>query len=104
MAFDPGRSVDEQRKASRVGFGKAVLTESLHALETPLGKLAAVAVVEHALDEASCVTDHLVPARPSSDSPAKPFSLSGSEPSRSYRKGHHLFLKQRHSVRLCAYR
>ena len=39
-AFDPGRDIDEQRKARGMAFGKAVVAEPLDLAEAALGEIA----------------------------------------------------------------
>ena len=43
VAFDPGRGIDEERKARRVAFGKAVFAEAFDLAEAVFGEVAVVA-------------------------------------------------------------
>src|SRR5262249_15543646 len=51
MALDPGRGVDEQGKARRVTFGKAVFAETFDLVETAFGEIAPIPAACHALGE-----------------------------------------------------
>src|SRR6476661_7428552 len=42
-AFDPGRGIDQERKARRMAFGKAVFAEALDLAEAVFGEAAVVA-------------------------------------------------------------
>ena len=50
-AFDPGRDIDEQRKARGMAFRKAVSAEPLDLVEAAGREVACVAVRHHAGDE-----------------------------------------------------
>ena len=51
VAFDPGRDIDQDRKARGVAFRKAVFAEALDLLEAARGEFALVAAIAHAIDE-----------------------------------------------------
>src|ERR1700677_3267958 len=50
-AFDPCRGIDQERKARRVAFGKAVFAETLDLAETVFREIAVVTARRHAVDE-----------------------------------------------------
>ena len=50
MPLDPGRDIDQQRKAGGVGFGKSVSAESFNLAKTPFGEFRRVAALDHAAD------------------------------------------------------
>ena len=50
MTFDPGRDVDEMRKARGVALGESIGAEPLNLIEAPFGKLAVIAAIGHAFD------------------------------------------------------
>src|SRR4051812_41049013 len=51
MAFDPGRGIDQKRKARGVAFRKTIFAKAFNLLEAVLDERAGVAAIAHALDE-----------------------------------------------------
>src|SRR6476660_4942334 len=49
-AFQPGRSIDEERKACRMTFRKAVFAEALDLAKAAFGELAWIISCDHSLD------------------------------------------------------
>ena len=99
VALHPGGSIDEQREACRVAFGKTVFAKTLDLAEAALGKFARVAATGHAGDE--FVAEEM-------DSSIMPEGRHGAPQSvgfigREFGGGdgdlHRLFLEQRHAER-----
>src|SRR3981189_2748609 len=51
VAFDPGRGIDQDRKACRVTFRKAVFAKAFDLAETARGEIRWIAAPGHAVDE-----------------------------------------------------
>src|SRR5258705_12186459 len=51
VTLDPGRGVDQKRKARGVAFGKAVFAEAFDLAEAALGEVARIAAPGHPADE-----------------------------------------------------
>src|ERR1700687_399445 len=50
-AFDPGRGIDQERKARGMAFRESVFAKALDLLETTFGKSELIAAADHAVDE-----------------------------------------------------
>jgi hypothetical protein len=51
VALQPGRGIDQQGKAGRMAFGKAVFAEPLDLGKTAFGKAGIIAACQHPADE-----------------------------------------------------
>src|SRR6266700_7640475 len=76
-AFQPGRGIDQKRKARGVTFRKAVFAEAFDLLEASLGEVAFVAVSQHAVDHLALESADGTDALEGRHGAAKPIGLRG---------------------------
>src|SRR6266705_1414933 len=100
MALEPGGDVDEKRETRGVGFGEAVLAETLDLLKAALGKVERVAVPDHAVDEFVAERMDLPAAPERRHGAAELVRLGAGEARRHHGDLHRLLLEERHAERL----
>ena len=95
-ALEPGRDVDEERKARRVALGEAVAAEAPNAFEDLLGEGGRVAAGRHAFDEAAAeLVDRVAGPLPRRQGAAQLVGFPGREARRDDGEGHRLLLEER---------
>src|SRR3954466_2045389 len=97
MAFQPGRDIDQQRKAGRMRFRKAVFAEAEDLPVEGIGEFGGVAVALHALLELVLELLEAAAAPPGSHRAAQAIGFAGRESGRDYGELHDLLLEDRHA-------
>ena len=96
-AFEPGRSVDQEREARRVAFRKAVFAEAFDLLETALREFALVTIGKHAVDHLALESADGADTLEGRHGTAQPVGLRWREAGGDNGDLHRLLLEQRHA-------
>ena len=99
MALQPGGRVDQQGKARRMRFRKAIFAEAEDLVEYLPGEALRIATLVHAVDQAPLERSQTALALPGRHGPAQPVGLAGREARRNDRQLHDLLLENRHAER-----
>src|SRR5262245_56273408 len=97
IALEPSGRVTDEREASCMTFGKAVLTETFDLLKDSLGKLRGYSLFLHPGYQAFAMAFHPSGAMPCRHISPKLVGFAGCVIRRYYRELHHLFLEKWHS-------
>jgi len=97
MAFEPGRYINEQRKARRVRFRKSVFAKTLYLVEYLPCETFAITALRHAMYQPVFERSETAAAAPCGHRPAQLIRFAGTEPGRHNGKLHDLFLEDRHT-------
>ena len=99
ITFEPCRHVNEQGKAGRMAFGKAIFAKPFNLAETPLGKILRIAARHHAFNKPHAkFVDNAAFAKRRHRA-TQTVSLCGGKACRNHGDAHGLFLKQGHAER-----
>src|SRR5205823_11373951 len=102
-AFDPGRDVNEERKARRVALGKAIGPEPFDLAEAACRKVEVITALDHAGDELVAKQMDVAIVLEGRHRAAQPVGLVRRKTSADNGDLHRLLLKERHAHGLAEY-
>ena len=93
MTLEPGRNIDQQRKARGVGLREPVVPEALDLIEYPLGEFRRITTLGHARLQAALEAFQPAPPLPGRHGPAQTVRFARRETRRHHGDLHDLFLE-----------